>query len=416
MTARIENGKINELLGITESYKAPEKMMSSMLDENLKEHLFSEFLKIESDLSYEWFQGYFEAEHADRKEKKQDFTPDSVSKLGTSIIGHSDKYFEAAAGTGGMAINFWNENKNTFFELEELSDRAIPFLLFNMAIRNIEGTLLHGDSLSGEIKAKYHLEKSESFSRISESQVTQKTDKTNVLMNPPFSASWNQKNDERFEDYGLAPKTKADFAFLLHGFSKLSNDGTMAIVLPHGVLFRGAAEGEIRQKLLEEGAINSIIGLPANIFYGTSIPTVMIVLKKNRSSKDVYFIDASKEFEKQKAQNSMKNEHIEKILSAYKNREELEKFAHLASFEEIKGNDFNLNIPRFVDTFEEEEPIDLYEVANDLLELDREIAQSENKLLEMLAELTGPEELMPGLEATKEYFRGGKKGQMSLFD
>ncbi|MGL5896475.1 MAG: N-6 DNA methylase [Lactococcus lactis] len=416
MTARIENGKINELLGITESYKAPEKMMSSMLDENLKEHLFSEFLKIESDLSYEWFQGYFEAEHADRKEKKQDFTPDSVSKLGTSIIGHSDKYFEAAAGTGGMAINFWNENKNTFFELEELSDRAIPFLLFNMAIRNIEGTLLHGDSLSGEIKAKYHLEKSETFSRISESPIIQKFSKTNVLMNPPFSASWNQKNDERFEDYGLAPKTKADFAFLLHGFSKLSNDGTMAIVLPHGVLFRGAAEGKIRQKLLEKGAIDSIIGLPANIFYGTSIPTVMIVLKKNRSSKDVYFIDASKEFEKEKAQNSMKSEHVDKILIAYKNREEIEKFAHLASFEEIKENDFNLNIPRFVDTFEQEKPIDLYEVATDLIELDREIAQSENKLLEMLAELTGPEELMPGLEATKEYLRGGKKGQMSLFD
>lgn len=315
-----------------------------------------------------------------------------------------------------MAINFWNENKNTFFELEELSDRAIPFLLFNMAIRNIEGTLLHGDSLSGEIKAKYHLEKSGSFSRISESKIIQKTDKTNVLMNPPFSASWNQKNDERFEDYGLAPKTKADFAFLLHGFSKLSNDGTMAIVLPHGVLFRGAAEGKIRQKLLEKGAIDSIIGLPANIFYGTSIPTVMIVLKKNRSSKDVYFIDASKEFEKEKAQNSMKSEHVDKILIAYKNREEIEKFAHLASFEEIKENDFNLNIPRFVDTFEQEEPIDLYEVANDLLELDREIAQSENKLLEMLAELTGPDELMPGLEATKEYFRGGKKGQMSLFD
>lgn len=416
MTVKIENKKINELLEITESYKAPEKMMSEILDESSREHLFSEFLNIESDLSYEWFQGYFEAEHADRKEKKQDFTPDSVSKLGTSIIGHSDKYFEAAAGTGGMAIHFWNENKDAFFELEELSDRAIPFLLFNMAIRNIDGTLLHGDSLSGEIKKIYHLEKSKRFSTITETNMIQKTSKTNVLMNPPFSASWSQKNDERFESYGLAPKTKADYAFLLHGYSKLSEDGTMGIVLPHGVLFRGAAEGKIRQKLLEKGAIESVIGLPANIFYGTNIPTVMIVLKKNRISKDVFFIDASKEFEKQKAQNVVKNEHIEKILVAYNNREDIEKFAHLASFKEIKDNDFNLNIPRFVDTFEEEEPINLYEVANDLLELDREIAQSENKLLEMLSELTGPEELMPGLEATKEYFRGGKKGQMSLFD
>lgn len=412
----LEKKQINDLLGITESYKAPEVMLSMVLNEHDKISLFDQFLEIEQDLSYEWFQGYFEAEHADRKEKKQDFTPNSVSLIGASIIGKSDKYFEAAAGTGGMAISFWNENKDTFFELEELSDRSIPFLLFNMSIRNMSGVLKHGDSLNGKSKSIYKLEKTDTFSNIIEGVSEETNLETNVMMNPPFSSKWEQKNDERFEYYGLAPKTKADFAFLLHGFSKLSNDGTMAIVLPHGVLFRGAAEGKIRRKLLEKGVIDSIIGLPANIFYGTSIPTVMIVLKKNRSSKDVYFIDASKEFEKQKAQNFMKNDHIEKILSAYKNREELEKFAHLASFEEIKGNDFNLNIPRFVDTFEEEERINISAVANDLIELDREIAKVENEFLKMLSELTGSEEDMNGVEDTKDYFAGSRKGQVSLFE
>ena len=136
----------------------------------------------------------------------------------------------------------------------------------------------------------------------------------------------------------------------------------MAIVLPHGVLFRGNAEGTIRKALLEEGAIDTVIGLPANIFFNTSIPTTVIILKKNRTNRDVYFIDASKEFDKGKNQNIMTDAHIEKILKAYKSREDMEKFAHLASFEEIVENDYNLNIPRYVDTFEEEEVEPLTEI------------------------------------------------------
>ena len=171
-------------------------------------------------------------------------------------------------------------------------------------------------------------------------------------MNPPYSANWSAaegfKQDERFMDYGgnLAPKSKADYAFLLHGFYHLKQSGTMAIILPHGVLFRGGAEGRIREILLKNGSIYAVIGLPSNMFYNTSIPTCIIVLKKHRDGRDVLFIDASNLFVKEKKQNVMTEEHIGHVLELYKNRKPVEKEAYLASYEDIEKNDFNLNIPR----------------------------------------------------------------------
>lgn len=157
---------INQILGVTESYQAPQKMLELALNPERREIMFDEFLKYEKDLSYEWFQSYFENEHADRKVKKQDFTPNSVSELGARILGKSSHYFEATAGTGGMAIQYWNLNPDAHFELEELSDRAIPFLLFNMAIRNVNGIIRHGDSLEGEFEVIYTLIQSERYSLI----------------------------------------------------------------------------------------------------------------------------------------------------------------------------------------------------------------------------------------------------------
>jgi len=216
-----------------------------------------------------------------------------------------------------------------------------------------------------------------------------------VLMNPPYSAKWSASsgflNDPRFSPFGkLAPQCKADFAFLLHGYYHLKQDnGVMAIVLPHGVLFRGNAEGTIRKALLEEGAIDTVIGLPANIFFNTSIPTTVIILKKNRTNRDVYFIDASKEFDKGKKQNIMTDTHIEKILEAYKSREEIDKFAHLASYEEIVENDYNLNIPRYVDTFEEEEVEPLTDIVSKINTTNEAIQNQTASLLEMLNQLHG---------------------------
>ena len=210
-----------------------------------------------------------------------------------------------------------------------------------------------------------------------------------VVANPPYSAHWDNSEtklkDPRFKEYGkLAPRTKADYAFILHCIYHLGEEGTMAIVLPHGVLFRGAAEGVIRKAIIEKNYLDAVIGLPANIFYGTGIPTVILVFKKNRTTKDVLFIDASQGFEKAKNQNRLIKEHIDRIVGTYAKREDVEKYAHLASIDEIRENDFNLNIPRYVDTFEEEEEIDLDEVRRMLEQDKKEIAELEAKIAETL--------------------------------
>ena len=161
----------------------------------------------------------------------------------------------------------------------------------------------------------------------------------------------------------------------------------MGVVLPHGVLFRGSSEGKIRQKLIEENLLDAVIGLPANLFYGTSIPACILVFKKNRSNEDVLFIDASKEFEKGKNQNSLTEQNIDKIVSVYKKRSEIEKYSHLASLSEIKENDYNLNIPRYVDTFEEEEAVDIEATKAEISRLEAELKSVQDKMSEYLAEL-----------------------------
>lgn len=218
-----------------------------------------------------------------------------------------------------------------------------------------------------------------------------------VVANPPYSQKWDTKNidrtkDVRFKSYGVAPASKADYAFVLHGLYHLDNKGTMAIVLPHGVLFRGNAEAKIRKNLIKNNLLDAVIGLPANLFYGTSIPTCILVFKgkeKRQDTKDILFIDASEEFKKEKNKNVLTKENIDKIIETYSKRKDVEKYAHLADIEEIEENDFNLNIPRYVDTFEEEEPIILSEVANEIKNIDKEIEETKAKLKEMFNELQG---------------------------
>ena len=216
-----------------------------------------------------------------------------------------------------------------------------------------------------------------------------------VVANPPYSTEWSPhtellKYDDRFKDYGkLAPAKKADFAFVQHMIYHLDDNGTMAVVLPHGVLFRGAAEETIRKYLIEEkNYLDSVIGLPANLFFGTSIPTSILVFKKCREEDDnVLFIDASQSFEKGKNQNHLTTEDVEKIVETYKNRETLAKYSYAASLQEIEENDYNLNIPRYVDTFEEEEPVDLEQVQQDLNEIDSNIQDIEQEINGYLKEL-----------------------------
>lgn len=215
-----------------------------------------------------------------------------------------------------------------------------------------------------------------------------------VVANPPFSANWSSNpihlTDDRFSQYGrLAPASKADFAFIQHMLHQLDDNGTMAVILPHGVLFRGGAEGHIREYLIKDrNWLDAVIGLPANIFYGTSIPTCILVFKKCRENPDdVLFIDASAGFEKVKNQNILRSEHIDKIIQTYRNRTEETKFSHRALITEIAENDYNLNIPRYVDTFEAEEEIDLSLVTAELHTIESEMSAIDDKIKAFCAEL-----------------------------
>lgn len=231
-----------------------------------------------------------------------------------------------------------------------------------------------------------------------------------VVANPPYSQKWDADSsklkDPRFKDYSaLAPKGKADYAFLLHSLYHLEQNGTMAIVLPHGVLFRGAAEGKIRKALLEKGQIDAIIGMPAGLFYSTGIPTIVMVLKKHRDNRDVLFIDASKGFEKGKNQNILRDQDIDKIIETYKKRQDVDKYAHLATMDEIKENEFNLNIPRYVDTFEEEPPIDIVALSKEMQDIDQKIAQSEAEFLSLVDDLDVNEHTQSTIDAIKAVFK-----------
>lgn len=335
--------------------------------------------------AYEYLIGNFAS---DMGQKAGEFyTPQSVSTLLTHIVtsGYEDKKgfsaYDPAMGSGSLLLNVrkYIESADSI----EYYGQEIKTSTYNLARMNM---IIHGVSATNQ-----HLHNADTLDK--DWPADEVTDFDAVMMNPPYSQKWSADkgflNDPRFSDYGvLAPRSKADYAFLLHGLYHLKSTGTMGIVLPHGVLFRGAAEGKIRQKLLEKGYIYAVIGLPAGIFYSTGIPTIIMVLKKDRPGRDVLFIDGSKEFVKGKPQNTLTDANIERLYNAYKDRKDEEKFCHVATFEEIQENDFNLNIPRYVDTFEPEPDVDLGELNKEMTETTEQIEANEKELLAMLKELT----------------------------
>ena len=352
--------------------------------------------------AYEFLISQFASEAG--KKAGEFYTPHEVSDMMARIaaIGQEDKklfsVFDPTMGSGSLMLNirnYLNYPKSVKYHGQELNTTTFNLAKMNLILHGVDNEdirLRNGDTLNKD----WPTDEPYTFD--------------SVVMNPPYSAKWSSDDtfldDSRFNRYGkLAPKSKADFAFLLHGFYHLKDSGTMAIVLPHGVLFRGAAEGVIRKKLLEDGSIDTVIGMPANLFFGTSIPTTVIILKKNRTTRDVLFIDASKDFIKGKNQNKLSQENIDRIVETYKKREDVEKFAHVASFEEIKENDFNLNIPRYVDTFEEQEEVDIVELGKELVALNQQIKAAENDFLAMLDELAITDETREIIEATKAVFR-----------
>ncbi|MFW3345374.1 type I restriction-modification system subunit M [Aliarcobacter butzleri] len=318
--------------------------------------------------AYEYLIGQFAAGAG--KKAGEFYTPQEVSKILAKLVTvgktRLKSVYDATCGSGSLLLRVAKEVEDVSnFYGQELNRTTYNLARMNMIMHDVhyrkfdikqEDTLEHPQHLEHRFEA--------------------------IVANPPFSANWSANplhlNDDRFSQYGkLAPSSKADFAFIQHMIYHLDDNGTMAIVLPHGVLFRGAAEGHIRQYLIEDrNYLDAVIGLPSNIFYGTSIPTCILVFKKCREHSDnILFIDASNDYEKAKNQNYLTNENIEKIIDTYANRKEIEKYSHLASMDEIKENDYNLNIPRYVDTFEEEEVIDLDKVSRELkaLEIDMKI-------------------------------------------
>lgn len=325
----------------------------------------------ESDVlgdAYEYLIGQF-ASGAGKK-AGEFYTPQGVSQILAKIVTTGKErlksVYDPTCGSGSLLLRVAKEVKSVGDYYGQEMNRTT----YNLARMNM---ILHGVHYRNfDLRQEDTLERPQHEGMRFEA----------VVANPPFSAKWSAnklfESDDRFSQYGkLAPKSKADFAFVQHMIHHLDDNGVMAVVLPHGVLFRGAAEGHIRKYLIKErNWLDAVIGLPANIFYGTSIPTCILVFKKCRENpEDILFIDASSYFEKAKNQNYLRSEDITKIIDTYRGRLEEDKYSYRASLEEIAENDFNLNIPRYVDTFEEEEEIDLTAVARELKEVDHQMAE-----------------------------------------
>jgi type I restriction enzyme M protein len=342
--------------------------------------------------AYEYLIGQF-ASGAGKK-AGEFYTPQQVSKVLAQLVtvGKTKlkSVYDPTCGSGSLLLRVAKEvNEVSAFYGQEMNPTTYNLCRMNMIMHDVHYKRF-------DIKNENTLEKPQHEDMRFEA----------IVANPPFSANWSASplfmTDDRFSAYGkLAPSSKADFAFVQHMVHQLDDNGTMAVVLPHGVLFRGAAEGHIRKYLIDDcNYLDAVIGLPANIFYGTSIPTCILVIKKDRTNKgSILFIDASQHFEKVKTQNYLREEDINKILDTYKayatgTLSEVEvrgvlvdKYAYVATLAEVAENDYNLNIPRYVDTFEEEEEIDLAEVSTQLKEVDALSQSTDNTIADYCKQL-----------------------------
>lgn len=326
---------------------------------------------------------YLIAEFASNAGKKagEFYTPQEVSTVLAHIVTTGKKrlkkIYDPTCGSGSLLLRVRRDvlNMGTIFGQESNPTT------YNLCRMNM---IMHGVHYRDfDIKNEDTLERPQHLEHRFEA----------IVANPPFSAHWKngttKSTDERFSAPGrLAPRTKADFAFLLHMLHHLDEGGTLACVLPHGVLFRGAAEAHIREYLIRDlNVLDAVIGLPAQIFYGTGIPTCIVVLKKGRKTEDVLFIDASQLYEKVKTQNKLRPADVDRIVNTYRERSEQEKYSHVATVDELKANGYNLNIPRYVDTFEAEEAVDLKAVAKELQTLEQGMKATDAELAGYCKEL-----------------------------
>jgi type I restriction enzyme M protein len=347
--------------------------------------------------AYEYLIGQFAA--GSGKKAGEFYTPQQISTILSEIVtldGQDptsgkrkklNKVLDFACGSGSLLLNVRKRIKDSGGSVGKIYGQEKNITTYNLARMNMllhgmkdtEFEIFHGDTLENQ------------WPILNEMNPSKKVEFDAIVANPPFSLRWEPNDtlaeDFRFKGYGLAPKSAADFAFLLHGFHFLGKEGTMAIILPHGVLFRGGAEERIRTKLLKDNHIDTVIGLPSNLFYSTGIPVCILVLKKCKKEDDVLFINAAEHFEKGKRQNTLSENHLDNIIETYKYRSERERYSRKVSMKEIENNGYNLNISRYVNTSEDEIQIDLKDVNTKLTEINKSIKTNTDKHNEYLKEL-----------------------------
>lgn len=349
--------------------------------------------------AYEYLIGQFAA--GSGQKAGEFYTPQMVSSILSKIVildcqnpltGELNKInsvLDFACGSGSLLLNVRKEMERKGNSIGKIYGQEKNITTYNLArmnmllhgVKDTEFEIHHGDTLVND------------WSVLSEENPAKKLTFDAIVANPPFSLRWDPKEetakDFRFNGFGLAPKSAADFAFLLHGLHFLSDSGTMAIILPHGVLFRGGKEEVIRKELIKKDYIDAVIGLPANLFYSTGIPVCIIVLKKCRKNDKILFINASSEehYEKGKRQNYLRENDVDNIIDAYKSRKSISRYSREVSLNEIKENDYNLNITRYVNLSKEEELVDLNAVQEKLVEIEREIIKARDEHNKFLVEL-----------------------------
>jgi type I restriction enzyme M protein len=332
------------------------------------------------------------------------YTPQQISDILSAIVTldsqepktgtkkRLESVMDFACGSGSLLLNVRKRMNQTGGTIGKIFGQEKNITTYNLArmnmllhgVKDTEFDIFHGDTLLNE------------WDMLRELNPARKPTFDAIVANPPFSYRWDPSesmgDDVRFKSHGLAPKSAADFAFLLHGFHFLKDEGVMAIILPHGVLFRGGAEERIRTKLLKDGHIDTVIGLPANLFYSTGIPVCILVLKKCKKPDDVLFINASgpEHFAKGKRQNQLRDEHIAKIIDTYKNRTNEPRYSRRVEMDEIGKNDFNLNISRYISAAVGEEEIDLTATNRALLEIEKDIQKARDAHNAFLKELGQP--------------------------
>lgn len=345
--------------------------------------------------AYEYLIGEFAA--GSGKKAGEFYTPQQISSILSGIVtldsqepktGKKDKLnnvLDFSCGSGSLLLNVRNQlGPNGIGKIYGQEKNITTYNLARMnmllhGVKDSEFRIHHGDSLLND------------WDVLNEMNPAKKLECDAIVANPPFSYRWQPNDalsqDFRFKAYGLAPRSTADFAFLLHGFHFLSDEGVMAIILPHGVLFRGNVEAKIRTKLLQDNHIDTVIGLPSNLFFSTGIPVCILVLKKCKKYDDVLFINAAQHFEKGKRQNSLRRSDIEKIVETYQHRKEEQRYARRVAMDEIRENDYNLNISRYVSTAEPEQPVDLSATHGELNAIEQKINEAKDRHNEFLREL-----------------------------